>query len=87
MTLSKENLRVIEGFRDSAPVGSSFTQVSRGVWQGGRLFVDEWGNEVFLPIGTERKLLKKPRLTFVGDAIQNVKGWEKETIVTNGAES
>lgn len=70
----------LEQFRESAPAGSSFTSASEGVWTGGRVYVDEFGDEVFLPLGTKRTDIGINRpLTFLGDGIKNLKGWGDRT--------
>lgn len=77
MRLNTETLSKLEAMKAVAAPQSSFTPQSRGVWQGGRMYVDDYGNEVFIPIGTRRTDTAGP-LTYVGDAIKNVKGWLNE---------
>lgn len=55
-----------------------------GKWVGGRVFLNEFGEEVFLPCGTHRQdaAFAGP-LTFVGDGLRNLVGWDREVIITN----
>lgn len=53
-----------------------FTDVSRGVWAGGRLYENEFGEPVFVPLGKSRSEIGiETPLKFLGDAVINVKGW------------
>lgn len=55
-----------------------------GRWEGGRVFLNEFGEEVFLPLGMKRQeaAFAGP-LTFVGDGLRNRVGWLPEVVLTN----
>lgn len=55
-----------------------------GRWEGGRVFLNEFGEEVFLPLGTKRLAAAfAGPLTFVGDGLRSQIGWAPETVLTN----
>lgn len=45
-----------------------------GRWEGGRLFLTDFGEEVFIPCGSARESFPGP-MTLLGDAQRNVIGW------------
>jgi hypothetical protein len=63
------------------------THVLPGLWQGGRLFENEFGEPVFLPIGQKRSVLGVAGpLRFVGDAVRNLRGWGEVYLLNPAAE-
>jgi hypothetical protein len=72
-----ETRAALEALREVAPPQSHAVKLpySQGVWEGGRVYVDDEGGEHFLPIGAQRKSLRKKRLTFVGDGQRNIIGY------------
>jgi hypothetical protein len=77
----------LENLVGMVPIASSWTtETHTGCWQGGRLFMHRpTGDFVFIPIGDKRPKDKR-RLTFLGDAVLNVKGWtqhEHNIVLTN----
>jgi hypothetical protein len=55
-----------------------------GRWEGGRIFLNEFGEEVFLPLGIKREAAAfAGPLTFLGDGIRNQIGWAPEVVITN----
>lgn len=53
-------------------------------WEGGRVFLNEFGEEVFLPLGTSRKDAGfAGPLTFLGDGARDRTGWAPEIVITN----
>jgi hypothetical protein len=76
VSLSKESVAALESLRDVAPAKSSWTDATRGVWAGGRLYINEFGEPIFVPLGKSRSDLGVVGpLHFIGDALTNVKGW------------
>lgn len=85
----------LEALREEAPVLSPLTWASRGVWVGGRVFVDHAGDAVFVPCGAKRSDVpggKARKLIFLGDGLKNERGWgdpaasgamETEIVLTN----
>jgi hypothetical protein len=71
--LDEKNRAALEAHRTTAP--RQKLPYSPGVWEGGRIYVDDEGTEYFLPIGAPRKTLRKKRLTFVGDGQRNTIGY------------
>ena len=66
----------LESFRETAPAKSNWTGVTQGLWKGGRVYTDEFGDVVFVPVGTSRSVCPAPGpLTFLGDGLRNVFGW------------
>lgn len=77
-----ENARAaIDAARANAKARASWLP---GCWEGGRVFLNEFGEEVFLPLGTKRSdaAFAGP-LTFLGDGVRSQIGWAPETILTN----
>lgn len=70
------NPESLESFRETAPAKSNWTDTTEGVWRGGRVYTDEFGDVVIVPVGTSRKDCPVPGpLTFIGEGLRNVKGW------------
>lgn len=72
------NAEAIEALR-----GQVYVHVLPGLWQGGRLYVNAFGEEIFIPVGKKRTDVGiTTPLTFVGDAVKNLRGWS-EVYLTN----
>lgn len=74
----------LEALRESAPAKSSFTDASIGVWVGGRVFENAFGEFHFVRCGARRDSLPvQESLRYVGDGLKNVKGHVGEIMLTN----
>lgn len=77
---NKHNAEALESLR-----GRVYVHVLPGLWEGGRLYENEFGEEIFIPLGKKRTEVGiTTPLTFVGDAVRNLRGWS-EVYLTNPA--
>ena len=66
----------LEQFRAEAPLKGNWADATNGLWIGGRVYNDEFGDIVFIPLGSSRAdCPASGPLTFLGDGIRNVRGW------------
>lgn len=79
--LSPDAMQALEALRDSVPVQNQFQAASRGVWVGGRVYENAFGEKFFLPLGSRRAAIPVTEsLSFLGDGQRNVKGWGDDAI-------
>lgn len=66
----------LEALREVVPAKSSFTDASHGVWTGGRVYENAFGEAFFLPLGAKRADIPvRESLRLVGDGVKNTRGF------------